>query len=83
MCGGFTASVPSTIATLGGFGGDVTTWLTLAFALSSVGMAPIMGKLSDLFGRRTAILIGTGLFGIGELLIGLCRRRHCHLLPDS
>lgn len=72
LCGGFTASVPSTIATLWNRGGDVTTWITLAYAVSFVGMAPIMGKLSDLFGRRTAILIGTGVFGIGELLIGIC-----------
>lgn len=72
LCGGFTASVPPTIANSWGLGGDGTTWITLAYALSVVGMAPIMGKLSDLFGRRTAILIGTGLFGLGELLIGVC-----------
>lgn len=80
LCGGFTASVPSTIATLWNQGGDVTTWITLAYAVSFVGMAPIMGKLSDLFGRRTAILIGTGLFGIGELLIGICPTHNLTLM---
>lgn len=72
LCGGFTASVPPAIANSWGLGGDGTTWITLAYALSVVGMAPIMGKLSDLFGRRTAILIGTALWALGELLIGIC-----------
>lgn len=72
LCGGFTAAVPSAIATEWGMGGKGATWITLAFALSAAGMAPIMGKLGDLFGRRAAILIGIGLLGIGELLIGLC-----------
>lgn len=72
LCGGFTAAVPSSIANDWELGGNGATWITLAFALSAAGMAPIMGKLGDLFGRRTATLIGIGLFGLGELLIGIC-----------
>lgn len=71
LCGGLTASVPPAIANSWGLGGDGTTWITLAYALTVVGMAPVMGKLSDLFGRRTAILIGTALWALGELLIGI------------
>ena len=72
LCGGFTAPIPSAVASSWGLGGEGTTWIILAFALSTVGMAPIMGKLSDLVGSRTAILIGLGLFGLGELMIGIC-----------
>lgn len=72
LCGGFTAAVPSSIANEWELGGNGATWITLAFALSAAGMAPIMGKMGDLFGRRTATLIGIGLLGLGELLIGLC-----------
>lgn len=73
LCGGFTAAVPASIAESWGMGNsNATTWITLAFAFGSAGMAPIMGKLGDVLGRRTAILIGIGIFGLGELLIGLC-----------
>ncbi len=73
LCGGFTAAVPASIAESWGMGeSNATTWITLAFAFGSAGMAPIMGKLGDVLGRRTAILIGIAIFGVGELLIGLC-----------
>ena len=35
-------------------------------------MAPIMGKLADLLGRRTTLLLGLSLFTAGPLLTALC-----------
>lgn len=71
LCGGFTAAAPSAIATSWGLGGTGTTWITLAFALSAAGMAPIMGKFGDLMGRRVGILTGLALMAAGEFMIGI------------
>lgn len=71
LCGGFTAAAPSAIATSWGLGGTGTTWITLAFALSAAGMAPIMGKFGDLMGRRVGILTGLALMAAGEFMIGM------------
>lgn len=71
LCGGFTAAAPSAIATSWGLGGTGTTWITLAFALSAAGMAPIMGKFGDLMGRRVGILTGLALMAVGEFMIGI------------
>lgn len=71
LCGGFTAAVPSAVASEWGLGETGATWITLAFALSAAGMAPIMGKLGDLVGRRPAVLLGLGLMALGEFLIGI------------
>lgn len=71
LCGGFTAAIPSTIATAWGLGGTGSTWITLAFSLSAAGMAPIMGKFGDLMGRRVAILSGLALMAVGEFMIGI------------
>ena len=71
LCGGFTAAAPTAIATSWGLGGTGTTWITLAFALSAAGMAPIMGKFGDLMGRRVGILTGLALMAVGEFMIGM------------
>lgn len=72
LCGGFTASVPSNVVSAWGVAAINTTWITLAYSLGAAALAPIMGKLGDVIGYRATILLGTGLFGIGELLIALC-----------
>ena len=45
-----------------------TTWTALALAMSSAVGAPIIGKLSDVFGRRSTLLIGISIFTLGNLL---------------
>lgn len=72
LCGGFTASVPSNVVSAWGVATINTTWITLAYSLGAAALAPIMGKLGDVIGYRATILLGTGLFGAGELLIALC-----------
>lgn len=45
-----------------------TTWTALALAMSSAVGAPILGKLSDIFGRRTTLLLGISIFTLGNVL---------------
>lgn len=45
-----------------------TTWTALAMAISTAAGAPILGKLGDVIGRRTTLLIGIAAFLLGNLL---------------
>ncbi len=45
-----------------------TTWTALALAMSSAVCAPILGKLSDVLGRRTTLLLGINIFVLGNIL---------------
>ena len=48
-----------------------TTWTALATAMSSAACAPILGKLGDVWGRRATLLLGIGIFAIGNALCAL------------
>ena len=72
LCGGFTAAVPANVVTDWGLDSGATTWITLAYSLGAAAMAPIMGKLGDVLGRRTTILLSMIIYGGGQLLIALC-----------
>ena len=48
-----------------------TTWTALAMAMSTAAFAPILGKLGDLTGRRTTLLIGIAVFTIGSILTAI------------
>lgn len=50
---------------------DSLTWIVTAYLLTTTITVPIAGKLSDLFGRRSILLIGVSIFGIGSLLAGM------------
>ncbi len=45
-----------------------TTWTALAMAISTATGAPILGKLGDVIGRRTTLLIGIAVFLLGNVL---------------
>ena len=48
-----------------------TTWTALAQAMSTAACAPILGKVGDVIGRRTTLLLGIGVFTLGNVLSAL------------
>jgi EmrB/QacA subfamily drug resistance transporter len=46
---------------------DNLSWVVTAYLLSSTATTPLYGKLSDIYGRRTMILIGIGVFILGSI----------------
>lgn len=60
-------AMPTIISELNGF--SIFAWVTTAYMITSTTIVPIIGKLSDLYGRRFLYLLGTIIFIIGS---GLC-----------
>ena len=55
-----------------------------AYLLASTTMIPIVGKLSDQFGRKWFLLVGTSIFLTGSALSGRCADdRPVHCLPRA
>ena len=61
-------AMPRIIAQLHGL--DRYSWVVTAYVLASMTMIPIVGKLSDQFGRKWFLLCGTLLFLLGSILAG-------------
>lgn len=59
-------AMPTIIGELNGF--SIFAWVTTAYLITSTTIIPIVGKLSDLYGRRLLYLIGTIIFIIGSAL---------------
>ena len=61
-------ALPRVVADLGGF--DRFAWVFTAYMLASTTLIPIMGKVSDLFGRKWVIVGGMAIFMLGSALSG-------------
>lgn len=61
-------ALPRIVADLKGF--DRLTWVVTAYLLASTTVIPIVGKLSDQFGRKWFFLSGIGIFLLGSALAG-------------
>lgn len=61
-------AMPRVIADLNGF--EHYAWVTVAYLVSSTTMVPIVGKLSDLYGRKWFFLAGIVIFLLGSALSG-------------
>ena len=48
-----------------------TTWTALSLSISSAVFTPILGKLSDVIGRRRTLIIGLGIFILGNVLTAI------------
>ena len=62
-------AMPRIIADLDGF--DRFTWVTTAYLLASTTVLPIVGKLSDMYGRKWFLIAGIAIFLVGSVLAGL------------
>lgn len=59
-------AMPTIISELQGF--EIFAWVTTAYMITSTIVVPIVGKLSDLYGRRLLYLIGAIIFATGSAL---------------
>jgi MFS family permease len=61
--------VSTALPTIGRALGDVQqlTWVVTAYLLAGTVVTPIYGKLSDLYGRRSTLLIAVGVFVAGSM----------------
>src|SRR2546423_6645002 len=50
---------------------DRYSWVVTAYILATMTMIPIVGKLSDQFGRKWFLLSGATLFLLGSILAGV------------
>ncbi|TCS95879.1 MDR family MFS transporter [Hazenella coriacea] len=61
-------AMPRIIANLGGM--EYYSWAITIYLLTSTVAAVLVGKISDIYGRKPFILLGIGLFMLGALLSG-------------
>jgi EmrB/QacA subfamily drug resistance transporter len=59
-------ALPSIVGQLGGL--DHLTWVVIAYLLSSTVVAPIYGKLGDLYGRKIVLQVAIVIFLVGAVL---------------
>ncbi|MDE0196670.1 MAG: MFS transporter [Caldilineaceae bacterium] len=60
--------VPLIVADLGGF--DRYTWPSSSYLVAATVVYPIVGRLSDIYGRRAFLIAGITLFIAGSALVG-------------
>ncbi len=61
-------AMPTIVGHFGGF--ERFTWVTTAYVVTSTIASLLLGKLSDLYGRRRLLLIATAIFVGGSALCG-------------
>jgi EmrB/QacA subfamily drug resistance transporter len=61
-------ALPTIVGELGGL--DHLTWVVTAYLLSSTVVAPIYGKLGDLYGRKIVLQVAIVIFLTGSVLSG-------------
>jgi EmrB/QacA subfamily drug resistance transporter len=61
-------AMPQIVADLQGF--DRYTWVTTAYLMTSTVVVPVVGRLTDLYGRKWFYVFGVAIFLIGSALGG-------------
>ncbi|MCA0043068.1 MDR family MFS transporter [Celeribacter litoreus] len=62
-------ALPTIVADLGGL--EHLSWVVTAYILASTVVAPLYGKVGDLFGRRNVVIFAVVIFLIGSALCGV------------
>ena len=71
IVGGFSAVLgPAFVQDLG-IAYNNTTWTALAQAMSTAACAPVLGKVGDVIGRKTTLILGIAVFTLGNALSAL------------
>src|SRR5499427_9590345 len=62
--------VATALPTMGRYFNDFEnlSWIVTAYLLSSTAVAPLYGKLSDIYGRRATMLAGIAIFVVGSAM---------------
>ena len=71
LVGGFSTVLGPAFVQDIGIAYNNTTWTALAQAMSTAACAPILGKVGDVIGRRKTLLLGIGIFTLGNVLSAL------------
>src|SRR5947209_19882708 len=50
---------------------DHAAWIISAYLLGFIIAMPLMGRVSDIYGRRRIFILCLGIFGVGSILCGL------------
>ncbi|KIK56164.1 hypothetical protein GYMLUDRAFT_47377 [Collybiopsis luxurians FD-317 M1] len=50
--------------------GSVSAWIPAAYLMTSTAFQPLYGRLSDIFGRKSAIALAMGIYVVGNLIAG-------------
>ena len=61
-------ALPKILSDLGGF--QLISWVFTLYLLTSTVAVPLVGKLSDMFGRRPFVIAGVVIFLVGSLACG-------------
>lgn len=71
LVGGFSTVLGPAFVQDIGIAYNNTTWTSLAQAMSTAACAPILGKVGDVIGRKTTLLLGIAVFTLGNVLSAL------------
>ena len=71
LVGGFSTVLGPAFVQDIGIAYNNTTWTALAQAMSTAACAPTLGKVGDVIGRRKTLLLGIGVFTLGNVLSAL------------
>lgn len=61
-------AIPTIVGQLHGL--TLLPWLVASFNLTATTTVPLFGKLSDIYGRKSVLLVGSALFLVGSVLCG-------------
>ena len=71
IVGGFSTVLGPAFVQEIGIAYNNTTWTALAQAMSTAACAPILGKVGDVIGRKTTLLLGIAVFTLGNVFSAL------------